>query len=71
MLITVCDVPKERRTDVETAGGELARIYDGLMDVQFKSHKMLVSEDYVDVWQTTTKTEIKLNNSEFSRIYIQ
>ena len=71
MLITVCDVPDSLRTDVEQAGGEIVRSWNGLNDVQFKNHKMRVSAEYVRVRNPMTHKPVTLLKSEFSNIYIQ
>lgn len=71
MLITICDVPDFLRADVEQAGGEVVRSWNGLNDVQFKSHKMRVSAEYVKVRQPLTHKSVTLLTSEFSNIYIQ
>lgn len=71
MLITVCDVPDSLRADVEQAGGEIVRSWNELNDVQFKSHKMRVSAEYVRIRNPITHKAVTMLKSEFSRIYIQ
>ena len=61
MLITVCDVPEERRSDIERAGGEVVRTWNGLMDVQFKNHKI----------RNDGGAHFLVSSEEYSRIYIE
>lgn len=72
MLITVCDVPEERRSDVERAGGEVVRIWNCLMDVQFKEH-MINASNFGNVVIRPNNGGAKINiiADEYSRIYIQ
>lgn len=70
MLITICDVPERLRTDVERVGGEVVRSWNELMDVQFKSHKMIVRDSYVKV-RDHDHHSVVLCDNEFGNIYIQ
>ena len=72
MLITVCDVPEERRSDVERAGGNVVRIWNGLMDTQFDVHTILSNEEsYVTISPIDGGVNFKVPPDEYSRIYIQ
>lgn len=71
MLITICDVPDMLKAKITDAGGVVVREWGGLMDVQFKNHKMRIANDYVRVWQPRTPHELVVDESDFSNIYVQ
>ena len=70
MIITICDVPERLRADVERVGGEVVRSWNELMDVQFKSHKLMVRGNYVKV-RDSAHNFVVLCDNEFSNIYVQ
>lgn len=72
MLITVCDVPEERRSDVERSGGEVVRIWDGVMDVQFKEHRIRASRlGHLHITPNDAGARFYAHHDEYSRVYIQ
>ena len=71
MLITICDLPEQFKSKITDAGGVVVRQWGGLMDVQFKNHKMRVANDYVRVWQPRTPYVGIFYRSDFSNIYVQ
>lgn len=72
MLITVCDVPEERRSDVERAGGKAARIWAGLLDAQFDFHTILSDdENNIKISPIDGGASFRLSPDGYSRIYIQ
>lgn len=71
MLITVCDVLEERRPDVERAGGEVVRIWHGLMDVQFKEHRFATNNlGVLSIHPLTAGALFRACNCEYSNVYI-
>ena len=72
MLITVCDVPQERRSDVERSGGKVARMWAGLLDAQFDYHKICSDdESNIKISPIDGGASFSFSPVEYSRIYIQ
>lgn len=71
MLITICDVPEQFESKIVSADGVVVREWGGLLDVQFKNHKMRVANDYVRIWKPRTPYEAIFYRSQFSNIYVQ
>lgn len=72
MLITVCDLLEDRRSDVERSGGEVVRIWDGLMDVQFKEHRIRASQQgHLCITPNDGGARFRAHDVEYSRVYIQ
>lgn len=72
MLITICDLPEERRSDVERSGGEVRRIWDGLMDAQFKEHT--ITGDILGelcISPTNGGASFRVLYNEYGMVYIQ
>lgn len=70
MLITICDVPEHFATEIADVGGEVVRHWNGLMDVQFKEHKMYVRDSYVKL-RNRNHVALILADNEFGNIYVQ
>lgn len=70
MLITICDVPADKKEKLEELGGDVCREWNGLIDVQFTEHKMYIRESYVKIRNVEHKIVILCDN-EFGNIYIE
>lgn len=71
MLISICDVPEERRSDVERAGGEVIRIFNGLIDAQFKDHSIRSNGDYaIFIRPNSGGAHFVALSNEYSKIII-
>ena len=70
MLITICDVPVDKKEVLEELGGDVRREWNGLIDVQFTEHKMYIRESYVKIRIIEHKSVILCDN-EFGNIYIE
>ena len=71
MLITVCDIPEARRSDVERAGGTTVRFWNGLIDAQFNNHKIRANHLRTSIRCVDGGAKFIVANDEYSRIYIQ
>ena len=71
MIITIGFVPSAMANDmVKEIGGEIIRTSEGCSDIQFTSHKIRTSINYVTVRNIETRKYYKLYFNEFSSIHI-